>query len=161
MSLIKLHQDLKPTSSYILSSGGQTTKARGLAFLYIAKKYILVLSTKNRQWKVETPTLPRGWFNLAFTWANDGKLQLYVNGTPVAQATAVLVSRPQDSFSTFEIGRPNNAMNPQYRMPLEIKILALWERALTETELKHIVHSGMKYLLGNVLINKKNATIIR
>lgn len=144
IKLIKkgIHQSF---SSYILSSGGQTTKARGFAFLKLAKKYILILSTKNKQWKMETNDVPDGWFNLAFTWENDGILKLYINGKSVGTAKPISVSRPQDSFTYLEICRPNNSLRSKYRMPLQMRNLALWERALPFPEVRRIVESGESF----------------
>ena len=139
MSWMKLHKEPKVSSSYIVSSGGQTTKSRGLALLHMRDRYILVLSTKDRQWKLERAALPSDWFNLAFSWKSNGTLQLFVDGTPVARAAPVAVSRPQDLDTALVIGRPNNALHPKYRMPLEIQSVALWERAVTQNELKEII----------------------
>lgn len=138
MSWLKLDKSSlnKTTSSYIMSSGGQSTKARGFAVLYLPTRYIVILSIKNKQWKLDTPVLPSGWFNLAFTWREKGQLKLFVNGTFVASARPALVSRPQDSFTTFVIGRPNNSDQPLYGFPLKIDNLAFWERELSEREVK-------------------------
>lgn len=138
MSWIQLNKTTlsNTTSSYIMSSGGQSTASRGFAVVYFPKNYIVILSTKNKQWKLDTPVLPSGWFNLAFTWREAGQLKLYVNGTHVASSNPALVSRPRDSFTTFDIGRPNNSDKPLYRFPLQISNLALWERELSEQELK-------------------------
>lgn len=126
----------KTGSSYIMSSGGQSTASRGFAVVYMPKRYIVILSTKNKQWKLDTPVLPSGWFNLAFTWREAGQLKLYVNGTHVTSSNPALVFRPRDSFTTFDIGRPNNSDKLMYRFPLRISDLALWERDLSEQELK-------------------------
>ena len=123
-----------------MSSGGQSTKARGFAVLYFPTRYIVILSTKNKQWKLDTPVLPSGWFNLAFTWREKGQLKLYVNGTLVAGVNPALVSRPLDSFTSFVIGRPNNSDEPLYGLPLKINDLVFWERELSEQEIK----SGMR-----------------
>ena len=141
MSWIKLYKTSlnDETSSYIMSTGGQSTSARGFAVLYMPKRYIMILSTKNKQWKLDTPVLPSGWFNLAFTWRESNQLKLFVNGTHVTSSNPVLVSRPRDSFTAFNIGRPNNSDKLMYRFPLSISDLALWERELSEQELK----SGM------------------
>lgn len=138
MSWLKLNKSSlsETASSYIMSSGGQSTKARGFAVLYLAKKYIAILSTRNKQWKLDTPVLPSGWFNLAFTWCEKGQLKLYVNGTHVVSGNPALVSRPQNSFTTFDVGRPNNSDKPLYRFPLMIDGLALWERELSGNEIK-------------------------
>lgn len=138
MAWIKLNKTSlsNTTSSYIMSSGGQSTKSRGFAVVYLANKYIVILSTKNKQWKLDTPVLPSGWFNLAFTWREAGRLKLYVNGTHVTSGNPVLVSRPLDSFTTFDISRPNNSEKPIYRFPLRISNLALWERELSLEDLK-------------------------
>lgn len=138
MAWIKLNKTSlsNTTSSYIMSSGGQSTKSRGFAVVYLANKYIVILSTKSKQWKLDTPVLPSGWFNLAFTWREAGQLKLYVNGTHVTSGNPALVSRPLDSFTTFDIGRPNNSEKPIYRFPLRISNLALWERELSLEDLK-------------------------
>lgn len=125
----------KKSSSYFLSSGGQTTRARGFAFLHLVNRYIIILSTHKKQWKLETRDLPQGWFNVAFTWKKDGLLKLYVNGKEIASGKSMTVSRPKDAFSTLEIGRPNNSVSPIFRVPLEIDDLALWEKALTSDEI--------------------------
>jgi hypothetical protein len=144
MSRIKLDKEninSKP-SAYIMSSGGQTTKARGFALLRLAKKYILILSTKDRQWKLEAKDLPEGWFNLAFTWENKKLLKLFINGKVVASAKAMKTLRPEDSYTTMTIGKPNNSPMKKHRMPLSMDKLALWERALSEHEIKNLGYQG-------------------
>ena len=138
MSWLRLNQSSlrKTTSSYIMSSGAQSTKGRGFAVLHFYRKYIVILSTKNKQWKLDTAVLPTGWFNFAFTWRENGLLKLYVNGTRVASGNPALVHRPQDLFSSSDNGRPNNSDKPLYRFPLKINDLALWERKLSEEEIK-------------------------
>ena len=103
MSSLKLNQSSlrKTTSSYIMSSGGQSTKGRGFAVLHFSNKYIVILSTKNKQWKLDTPVLPTGWFNFTFTWRETGQLKLYVNGTRVASGNPSLASRPQDLSTSW------------------------------------------------------------
>lgn len=132
----------KKSSSYFLSSGGQTTQARGFALLHILNRYILILSTKNNQWKLETRDLPDGWFNIAFSWEKKGLLKLYVNGKEVSKGEAMSVSRPKDSFSTLQVGRPNNSHSPKFRVPLEMDNIALWERALTSKEIGALADKG-------------------
>lgn len=144
VSRIKLEQEninSKP-SAYIMSSGGQTTKARGFALLRLANKYILILSTKDRQWKLETKDIPKGWFDLAFTWDNKSLLKLFVNGKAIASAEATKVSRPEDSYTTFTIGKPNNSPMIKHRMPMSIEKLALWERPLSEHDIKNFASQG-------------------
>ena len=96
MSWLRLNQSSlrKTTSSYISSSGGQSTKGRGFAVLHFSNKYIVILSTKNKQWKLDTPVLATGWFNFAFTWRENGQLKLYVYGTRVASG------KPSSSLQT-------------------------------------------------------------
>lgn len=132
----------KKFSSYFLSSGGQTTQARGFAFLHLANRYIIILSTHNKQWKIETRDLPQGWMNVAFTWKNHDLLKMYVNGKEVARGKAVTVSRPKDAFTTLEIGRPNNSHSPHFRISLEIDNFVLWERSLTSEEIKALAKKG-------------------
>lgn len=134
----------KKSSSYFLSSGGQTTQARGFALLHILNRYILILSTKNSQWKLETRDLPDGWFNIAFSWEKKGLLKLYVNGKEVSRGEAMSVSRPKDSFSTLQVGRPNNSHSPKFRVPLEMDNIALWERALTSKEIGALADKDLK-----------------
>lgn len=132
------------SSSYFLSSGGQTTEARGFAFLHLLNRYIITLSTHHKQWQVETTNLPQGWFNMAFTWKKDGLLKLYANGKEIASGKSFKVSRPNDAFSHLEIGRPNNSDSPTFRVPLEIDNLALWERALASDEINALAKRGKK-----------------
>ena len=142
----------KKSSSYFLSSGGQTTQARGFAFLHLANRYIVILSTNNKQWKLETRDLPQGWINVAFTWKKHDLLRLYVNGREVASGKSVTVSRPKDMFSTLEIGRPNNSHSPNFRVSLEIDNLALWEKALTSDEIDALANKGKNILLSPLLL---------
>ncbi|PFX29697.1 hypothetical protein AWC38_SpisGene5540 [Stylophora pistillata] len=134
----------KKSSSYFLSSGGQTTQARGFALLHILNRYILILSTKDNQWKLETRDLPDGWFNIAFSWEKKGLLKLYINGEEVARGEAMGVSSPKDSFSTLQVGRPNNSHSPKFRVPLEIDNIALWEKALTSKEIGTLADKDLK-----------------
>ena len=139
----------KQSSSYFLSSGGQTTQARGFAFLHLLNRYILILSTKDRQWKLETRDLPEGWFNFAFTWEKNGLIKLYVNGMEVSSGEAMGVSRPKDNFSTLQVGRPNNSHSPKFRVPLEIDNIALWEKALTSKEIGALAQKGETMFFKN------------
>jgi len=138
MTRLKLDKDTAPTkpSAYILSSGGQTTKARGFALLRLAKKYILILSTKEHQWKLETNNMPDGWFNLGFSWEKDKLLKMFVDGKMVGTAKAFKVSRPTDSFTTLDIGRPNNSPSANHRMAMSVERIALWEEALPDSEIQ-------------------------
>lgn len=132
----------KNSSSYFLSSGGQTTQARGFAFLHLANQYILILSTHNKQWTLKARDMPESWVNVAFTWKNDGFLRLYVNGKEVAKSKPVRVARPNDAFTTVEIGRPNNSLSPKFRIQMEIDNLKLWEKALSGHEIKALAKRG-------------------
>lgn len=135
----------KKSSSYFLSSGGQTTQARGFALLHILNRYILILSTKDNQWKLETRDLPDGWFNIAFSWEKKGLLKLYVNGQEKARGEAMSVLRPKDSFSSLQVGRPNNSHSPKFRVPLEIDNITLWEKALTSKEIGTLADKGKNW----------------
>lgn len=112
--------------------------ARGFALLHLKNQFILILSMKDRQWKLEVPALPDNWFNLAFTWENAGLLKLFVNGQAIPSPKPMTVSRPKDAFTEFVLGRPNNSYKPEYKMSFKIDNLALWERALSEQELKSL-----------------------
>jgi len=142
---LKLDQSTlsKASSSYIMSSGGQTTKARGFALVRINKQYVLILGTKNKQWMVKTPTLPSDWFKLAFTWHNDGDLKLYVDGKMVSSAKSTAVARPKDAFTALTMGRPNNSNTNKYRLGLEVDSVALWETELTYQQIADIMKSGV------------------
>lgn len=141
---LKLDQSTlsKGSSSYIMSSGGQTTKARGFALVHINNQYVLILGTKTKQWMIKTPTLPSDWFKLAFTWHNDGDLKLYINGKMVSSAKGSQVARPKDAFTTLTMGRPNNSNTNKYRLGLEVDSVGLWETALSEEEISNIMKSG-------------------
>ena len=147
MASLKLDKEHfhKKSSTYFFSSGGQTTKARGFAFLHLLDRYILILSTKDKQWKLEARDVPDGWVNVAFTWKKDGLLKLYVNGKEVSSGEAMSVSRPEDSYSSLEVGRPNNSHSPNFRVPLEIDNLALWEKALTSKEINALAKKGIHF----------------
>lgn len=145
MASLKLDKEHfhKKSSSYFLSSGGQTTKARGFAFLHLLNRYILILSTKDKQWKLEARDLPEGWANIVITWKKDGFLKLYVNGKEVSSGKPMSVSRPEDLFSSLEVGRPNNSHSPNFRVPLEVDNIALWEKALTSKEISVLAKKGI------------------
>lgn len=132
----------KNSSSYFLSSGGQTTQARGFAFLHVANQYILILSTHNKQWTLKARDMPESWVNVAFSWQNDGFLKLYLNGKEVAKSKPVRVIRPNDAFTTVEIGRPNNSFSPKFRIQMEIDNLKLWEKDLTSQQIKALAKIG-------------------
>ena len=145
MASLKLNKEYfhKKSSTYFLSSGGQTTKARGFAFLHLLGRYIVILSTKDKQWKLEARDLPEGWANIAITWKKADLLKMYVNGQEVASGKAMTVSRPKDHYSSFEVGRPNNSHSPNFRVPLEIDNIALWEKALTSKEISVLAKKGI------------------
>ena len=144
MTSLKLDQSTlsKTSSSYIMSSGGQTTRARGFALVHINKQYVLILGTKDKQWMVKTPTMPTDWFKLAFTWKNDGDLKLYINGKMVASGKPTNVPRGKDEFTTLTVGRPNNSNTNKYRLGLEVHNVALWESALSDQQIVDIMKSG-------------------
>ena len=147
MASLKLNKEHfhKKSSTYFLSSGGQTTKARGFAFLHLLGRYIVILSTKSKQWKMEARDLPQGWANLAITWKKDGLLKMYVNGKEVSSGKPMSVSRPKDQYSSLEVGRPNNSHSPNFRVPLEVDNIALWEKALTSKEISVLAKKGMEF----------------
>lgn len=130
------------SSSYIMSTGGQTTKARGFALVHIKNQYVLILGTKTKQWILKTPSLPADWFNLAFTWENGGQLKLFVDGKVVASSKALPLMRLQDMFTSFTIGRPNNSHTLKYKLGLEVDDLALWQKALTDQQILDVIKSG-------------------
>lgn len=144
MTSLKLDQSTlsKDSSSYIMSSGGQTTKARGFALVHINKQYVLIMGTKTKQWMVKTPTLPSDWFKLAFTWQNNGDLKLYINGKMVSSGKPTSVARPKDAFTTLTMGRPNNSNTNKYRLGLEVDSVALWETALNDQQIVDVMKSG-------------------
>lgn len=148
MASLKLDKEHfhKKSSTYFLSSGGQTTKARGFAFLHLLGRYMVILSTKDKQWKLEARDLPGGWTNIAITWKKAGLLKMYVNGKEVASGKAKSVSRPKDQYSSFEIGRPNNSHSTNFRVPLGVDNIALWEKALTTKEISVLAKKGMDNL---------------
>ena len=65
---IKLDETLlqKDQDAYILSSGGQSKKSRGFAFLYFHGSYVFIISTKDKQWKMNIDALPQN------KWVRDG-----------------------------------------------------------------------------------------
>jgi len=129
--------DLDPKKDqYIISSGGQSKKSRGFAFLNFHGSYVMVLSTKERQWKITIPKLKLDeWMQLAFVWNNkNNRLTFYLNGELKDKTEGTTASRPENKFTILTIGRPNNAVNQEFMMPLKMAYLTLWDKALSSKE---------------------------
>lgn len=89
-------------------SGGQLIKVCGFVVLYLGNRYIVILSMKNKQWKLDIFVFLFGWFNFVFMWRENGKFKFYVNGIYVVSGNFVLVFRFLDLFMIFYIGWLNN-----------------------------------------------------
>lgn len=136
-------KDLKPgRDEYILSTGGQSKKSRGFAFLWFHGKYVMVVSNKDHQWKLEIPKdkiKHDEWVQLTFVWnGNTDKLTCYQNGNKIGSTDGVQAERPEVKFTIMTIGRPNNAVNTQFMMKMLAAYIALWDKPLTEKEINKL-----------------------
>ncbi|XP_066919316.1 uncharacterized protein [Clytia hemisphaerica] len=123
--------------AYILSTGGQSKKSRGFAFLWFHGKFVMVISTETKQWKLEIPKdkiKHDEWVQLSFVWNTD-TLTGYQDGTKIGSTKGVAAERPEVQFTIMTIGRPNNAVDARFMMKMEMAYLTLWDKALEEKEL--------------------------
>lgn len=134
---------------YILSSGSQSRKSRGISFLFFHGDFVVCLSKKDKQWKLKIPKkqIPLNkWVNIAFVWkVNDNSFMYYLNGERKQSTKGVSASRPDLKFTIMTAGRPNNAVNSEFMMPLCLSYLALWEAALTDKQVKNMYTNGELY----------------
>lgn len=146
---VKLDESLlqKDQDAYILSSGGQSKKSRGFAFLYFHGTYVFIISTKDKQWKMTIPAIPNNkWVNAVFTWDKHEELVYYMNGERKQSVGGKKTSRPDLKYAILTISRPNNALSEQFMYPLKVMSLALWDKALNAKQVKNIYTAikGMK-----------------
>ena len=133
----------KDQDAYIISSGGQSKKSRGFAFLYFHGSYVFIISTKDKQWKLIIDTVPtKQWINVAFVWDKHEQLTYYLNGEKQKSVSGKKTSRPDDKYGILTISRPNNALSEQFMFPLKIMSLALWDKPLLPKQIKSIYKSS-------------------
>jgi len=133
--------------AYILSSGGQSKKSRGIAFLFFHGKYVYVVSTKTHQWKmyIEEDELEKDkWINIAFVWRNQEGLTFYLDGEKKQTVNSTSASRPSIEYTILTISRPNNAVNTEFMYPLRMCALALWDKPLKKSQVKNAYESIKK-----------------
>ena len=122
------------------TTGGQSKKSRGFAFLWFHGQFVMVVSTKDHQWKLEIPKdkIKHGeWTQIAFVWnGKTDKLTAFQNGNKIAQTDSSAADRPDVNFTIMTIGRPNNAVNAQFMMKMCMADLALWDKALGAKEIE-------------------------
>jgi hypothetical protein len=149
----------KKQDAYILSSGGQSKKSRGLAFLYFHGRYVYVVSTKTKQWKMYIDEIPTDqWVNLAFVWRNNEYLTYYLNGEKKQTVNATVASRPSIEYTILTISRPNNAVNTEFMYPLEMCCLALWDKPLKKQQIKSI-YDSIKKLHDHPALKRRRSSV--
>ncbi|XP_071796316.1 uncharacterized protein [Asterias amurensis] len=103
-------------SRYYISSGGQTSLARGIAFLYKRTSREFVISLRTEQAgilkKIPKPKIPlNDWFHLVITidriTSNDTELMLYINSVPVSGDETINSGIPQDGCTKLFLGMSN------------------------------------------------------
>lgn len=150
---VKADQD-----AYILSSGGQSKKSRGIAFLFFHGKYVYVVSTKTKQWKmyIEEDELEKDkWLNIAFVWHNNEQLQFYLNGEKKQSVNATSATRPNIEYTILTISRPNNAVNTEFMYPLRMCSLSLWDKPLKKSQVK-TAYESIKRLKEHPELKKRS-----
>jgi len=151
----------KEQDAYIISSGGQSKKSRGFAFLYFHGTYVACFSTAEKQWKMTIKDLPqRQWINIAFVWRNNEQLIFFLNGEKKQTVLGTPTSRPTAKFTILTISRPNNAVNTDFMFPLKISSLALWDRPLKVDQVKTCVKSLMQ-MRKHPGLRRKRSKILR
>lgn len=127
---------------YIISSGAQSLNSLGFAFLFFHGKFAVMLSEHSRQWNMRIPKkeVPLDtWVNVAFIWDNKrDRLTYYLNGDKKKVVKGEKCNRPKCKYTVLTVGRPNNARDVRYMMPLEMQFLALWDRSLAYSQIKTI-----------------------
>lgn len=145
--------------AYILSSGGQSKKSRGIAFLYFHGKYVYVVSTKNKQWKMYIDDIPTDkWVNLAFVWRNNEGLTYYLNGEKKQTVNATSATRPSIEYTILTISRPNNAVNTEFMYPLQMCCLALWDKPLKKQQIK-TAYESIKRLHEHPALKRRRSRV--
>ena len=103
-------------SRYYVSSGGQTSLARGIAFLYKSKSGEFLITLKTEQTavskRIPKPKIPlNDWFHMVTTidriTSNDTELMLYINSVPVSGDETINSGKPQDECTKLFLGMPN------------------------------------------------------
>jgi len=137
---------------YILSSGGQSKRSRGFCFLNFHGEFTVAISTENRQWKLkidQSKIKYDQWMQVTFVWnSNTDKLFFYMNDELVESATkGVEAVRMKPEFTILTISRPNNAVNKEFMMPLNMAYFALWDKPLTKKEIDKAFKNGMFFVI--------------
>ena len=143
----------KDQDAYIISSGGQSKKSRGFAFLYFHGNYTACLSTADKQWKMTITDLPqKEWINIAFLWQKNEQLTYYLNGEKKDFVEGTPTSRPTVKFTILTISRPNNAVNVEFMYPLRMSSLALWDKWLNDEQVKACFNSCKFFFYKTVTV---------
>ena len=138
---------------YYLSSGGQTSKARGVAFLYKQKDdifwYDVRTEYKHISKKYNTSKIPTNeWFHLTLTVnATSGTTQLFVNGTMVASDETINgTGTNSDGCTKLYIGMANpceksNQYEPsQYGGSAAYSDLMVFDGLLNQQQIRSLYH---------------------
>ncbi|XP_065654247.1 adhesion G-protein coupled receptor D1 isoform X4 [Hydra vulgaris] len=152
----------KTQDAYIISSGGQSKKSRGFAFLYFHGRYVACLSTRRAQWKMYVPKIePNIWNNIVFVWKKGETLSYYLNGSFVEETYSKPAYRPSVNYTILTIGRPNNAINVEFMYPLRMCALALWDRPLKKDQIEKAYDNIKKFHEQPDLKKKRRSKIIK
>ncbi|XP_071796128.1 uncharacterized protein [Asterias amurensis] len=136
---------------YYITSGGQSSKARGIAFFILNNmfKYVIHTSTRTYNKAYDKSKIPLNkWFHLALTIdignvTVDDALQLFVDGVPIASTASSSsgISVP-DSLTKLYLGTSNAATRAidytQYGGSASYSHLTVFDGLLTQQQIHNI-----------------------
>lgn len=136
---------------YILSSGAQSLNSTGFAVLNFHGNFTGIWSQRDREWDIKIPKkdIPLDErINIVFVWnESSDSLSFFMNGKLIKKVRGRKSDRPRIKYTILTISRPNNSQNKRFMMPLQISYLALWDRSLTEAQVKSIYTNGNYFCL--------------
>ena len=140
---LNLHEPEGGSTSYILSSGGQTSSAGVYVYRDESGQLCGGVCDGTNQWSVCDGTYEHdAWHSVAFVLAEARKdpsgyaLTMYVDGgNPTPGTAGAKVAR--NIYKSVVVGAPNNALK-EYRGNFDIDNLQLFDRAMTAEEVAQL-----------------------
>jgi hypothetical protein len=153
------YDSIPKVNSYLISNGGQTSSSQGFYFLVEGSSYAHDCAANHPQGTVAfgiaketndtrnsmvitTPMLPKEWHHVAAYWDGNGdNLKLYVDGILTTDETCKRSSGAFGPQNNMRIGAPSNTLNSlNYHLTGQIDNIRIYDRALSETEIKQLAN---------------------
>nr|QNH72393.1 toxin candidate TRINITY_DN31672_c0_g1_i1 [Pachycerianthus borealis] len=138
---IKFDASKHQSYNYFISSGCQTSKARGIMVRAGRGKMRVQLGTSSRYWRVDDRNeFPSGWQNLVFTWSDKTGLALFYNGLMVMSDSQGRPKSRPDLYTHLMVGRPNN-----YAASFgsaDIGAMGFWKSVLSHQRISKLYNEG-------------------